>query len=159
MSVSQGPSVPDVADQHRRLLAYALLALGIRYAVSVAAHFVDANLGSPLGYVADAFALVAVGLIVPIFVWKMRNASDADWHLYKNEDGFVAQTIARAQSASWVATFVVLVALETVDGLSETAPTAVYFDVLLAVMILTFSGAYFYLDRESRGGAAEMSDA
>lgn len=159
MSVSQNRSVPDVADQHRRLLAYALLALGVRYAVSAASHFVDPDLGSPLGYVADAFALVAVGLIVPIFVWKMRNASTTDWHLYKNEDGFVAQTIARAQNASWVATFLVLVLLETVDALSEAAPTAVFFDVLLALMILTFSGAYFYLDRESRGGAAEMSDA
>lgn len=129
MSVSQSSSVPDVADHHRRLLAYALLALGVRYAVRAAAHFVDPDLGSPLGYVADAFALVAVGLIVPIFVWKMRNASRADEHLYKNEDGFVAQTIAA------------------------------FFDLLLALMILTFSGAYFYLDRESRGEAAETSDA
>lgn len=159
MSVSQDTSVPDVADQHRRLLAYALLALGVRYAVGAAAHFVDPNLGSSLGYVADAFALIAVGLIVPIFVWKMRNASTADGHLYKNEDGFVAQTIARAQNVSWVATFLMLVLLETVDALSEAAPTAVFFDVLLALMILTFSGAYFFLDRGSRGGAAEMSDA
>lgn len=59
MSVSQNRSVPDVADRHRRLLAY---------------------------------ALVAVGLIVPILVWKMRNASTADGHLYKNEDGFVARS-------------------------------------------------------------------
>lgn len=147
MTVSQDRSVPDVADRHRRLLAWALLALGVRYAVSVAAHFVGADLVSPLGYVADAFALVAVGLIVPIFVWKMRNASQADWHLYKNEDGFVARTIARAQSASWVATFLVLVGLETVDALSDALPTATFFDLLLAVMILTFSGAYFYLDR------------
>lgn len=159
MPVSQDPSVPEVADQHRRLLAYALLALGGRYAVSVAAHFVDADLISPLGYVADAFALVAVALIVPIFVWKMRNASEAEWHLYKNKDGFVAQTITRAQTASWVATFLVLVLLETVDALSEAAPTAVFFDLMLAVMILTFSGAYFYLDRESRGEAGEMRHA
>lgn len=159
MSVHQDRSVPDVADGHRRLLAYALLALGVRYAVSVATHFVGADLVAPLGYVADAFALVAVGLIVPIFVWKVRNASEVDWHLYKNEDGFVAQTIARAQSASWVATFLVLVALETVDALSDALPTATFFDLLLAVMILTFSGAYFYLDRESRGGAAEMRHA
>lgn len=147
MPVSQNRSVPDVADRHRRLLAWALLALGLRYAVSAAAHFVDPDLGSPLGLVSDAFALVAVALIVPIFVWKMRNSSGADWHLYRNEDGFVAQTIIRAQSASWVATFLVLVLLETVDALSEAVPTAVFFDTLLAVMILTFSGAYFYLDR------------
>lgn len=147
MSVSENRSVPDVADRHRRLLAYALLAMGARYAASAAAHFVDPELGSSIGFVADAFALVAVGLIVPIFVWKMRNASRADWHLYKNEDGFVAQSIARAQSASWVVTFLVLVLLETVDTLSKTLPTALFFDVLLVMMCFTFSAAYFYLDR------------
>lgn len=147
MPVSQNRSVPDVADRHRRLLAYALLAVGARYAASAAANFVDPDLVSPLGYVADAFALVAVGLIVPVFVWKVRNASEANWHLYKNEDGFVAQTIARAQSASWVAAFLVLLLLETVDTLAETLPTAFFFDALLAMMSFTFSGAYFYLDR------------
>lgn len=147
MSVSQNQSVPDVADRHRRLLAYALLAVGARYAASAAAHFVDPELGSSLGFVADAFTLVAVGLIVPIVVWKMRNTSRADWHLYRNEDGFVAQTIARAQSASWVVTFLVLALFDTVETLSETLPTALFFDALLAMMTFTFSGAYFFLDR------------
>ncbi len=145
--MNRNRSVADVADRHRRLLAYALLALGARYAAGAAAHFVHPNLGAPLGYVADALALVAVGLIVPIVVWKMRNASTEDSHLYKNEDGFLAQTIARAQSVSWITTFLVLVLLETVDALSEAAPAGVFFDSLLAVMIFTFSGAYFYLDR------------
>ena len=145
--MSRNRSIPDVADRHRRLLAYALLVMGARYAARAAAHFVDPELALSLGFVADAFALIAVGLIVPIFVWKMRNASRADWHLYRNEDGFVAQTIARAQSASWVATFVVLLLLETVDRLSGTLPTALFFDALLALMSFTFSGAYFYLDR------------
>lgn len=148
MSVSQSPSVPDVADRHRRLLAYALLALGARYAVGVVAHFVDPAFGSSLGFVADGLALVAVGLVLPIVVWKMRNVSSADWHLYRNEDGFVAQTIARAHTASWVATFLVLVLIETVDSLSEALPAALFFDALLAMMTLTFSGAYFYLDRD-----------
>lgn len=147
MSLSPKRSVSDVADGHRRLLAYALLALGARYVVSAAAHFVDPKFGSSLGFVADGFALVAVGFIVPIVVWKMRNASRADWHLYRNQDGFVAQTIARAHHASWVATFLVLVLLETVDTLSETLPPAILFDALLAMMTLTFSVVYFYLDR------------
>jgi hypothetical protein len=145
--VSQNHSAPDVADRHRRLLAYAVLAVGARYATRVAAYFVGPELASPLGFVADGFALVAVGLIVPIFIWKMRNASRADWHLYKDENGFVARNIARAQSASWVATFLVLVLLEAVGTLSETLPTALFFDALLAMMSFTFSGAYFYLDR------------
>lgn len=145
--MSQNRSVPDVADGHRRLLAYAVLALGARYAVSAGAHFVDPEIGSSLSFVADGFALVAVGLVAPIVVWKMRNASRMDWHLYRNEDGFVAQTIARAHGASWTATFLVFVLLETVDAVSEAVPSALFLDAMLATMSLTFSGAYFFLDR------------
>lgn len=150
MPVSQNRSIPDVADRHRRLLAYALLALGARYAVSACAHLVESRFDSTLGLVADGFALLAVGLIVPVFVWKARNLSREDWHLYKDADGFVAQTIARAQGVSWVVTFLVLVLLEPLNRLSGM-PTAFFFDALLAIMTFTFSGAFFVLDRAPGG--------
>ncbi|MEX2528278.1 MAG: hypothetical protein WEA09_11625 [Gemmatimonadota bacterium] len=147
MSLSRKHSVPDIADRHRRLIAFALLALGARYAVSASVHLVDSRFESVLEMVADGFALVGVGLVVPVFIWKARNRSKEDWHLYGDPDGFVAQTITRAQSVSWVATFLVLVVLEPLNRLSEWMPTAFFFDMVLAMMILIFSGAYFVLDR------------
>lgn len=56
-------SVPDVADRHRRLLAYALLALGARYGVSATADLVGPDLASSLGIAADGLALLAVALV------------------------------------------------------------------------------------------------
>lgn len=82
-----------------------------------------------------------------IFVSKARKLSGRDWHLYRNADGFVARTIARAQSASWVATLLFLILLEPWDGLSERLSTELVFDASLAVMLLSFAGTYFYLDR------------
>lgn len=147
MPMNRNRSIPEVADRHRRLVAYSLLALGVQFAARVVVHFVDPGLGGPLNVAADALALVAVGLVVPIMVWKARNASRAGWHLYQNEDGFVAQTLARAQGVSWVTTFLVLVLLNTVDALPQAVPASVFFDAVLALMILTFAGTYFYLDR------------
>lgn len=140
-------SVPDVADRHRRLLAYALLALGARYGVSATADLVGPGLASSLGILADGLALLAVGLVVVIFVWKARNLSGRDWHLYRNAEGFVARTIARSQSVSWIATLLFLILLEPWDGLSERLSTAFVLDASLAVMLLSFAGTYFYLDR------------
>lgn len=150
MPVNQNRSVPDVADRHRRLLAYALVALGTRFAVSACAQLVSSRFEVMLGIVADGFALLAVGLIVPVFVWKARNRSRKDWHLYRDADGFVAQTISRAQGVSWVVTFLVLALLEPLNRLSGMS-TAFFFDALLAIMTLTFSGAFFVLDRAPAG--------
>lgn len=145
--MNEGASIPDVADRHRRLLAYALLALGARYGVSAAADLVGPGLASALGIVADGLALLAVGLVAVILFWKARKLSGRDWHLYRNADGFVARTIARAQSASWVATLLFLILLEPWDGLSQRLSTEFVFDASLAVMLLSFAGTYFYLDR------------
>lgn len=151
MPVSEDRSVPDVADRHRRLLAYALVALGTRYAISACAHLLNPRYDATLGTVADGFALLAIGLIVPVFIWKARNRSRSDWHLYKDADGFVAQTIARAQGVSWVVTFLVLVLLEPLNRVSEGVSTAFVFDALLAIMIFTFSGTFFVLDSAPAG--------
>lgn len=155
MGVNRTTSILDVADSHRRMLAYALLALGGRYAVSAIAAFVDPGLATVLGRVADGLALLAVGLVVWIFFWKGRNLSGDDRHMYEDTNGFVARTIATAQSISWIVTFLVLVLLEPFDRLSEAMSTAVLFDVVLATMIFSFAGAYFYLDRSP----AEAHDA
>lgn len=140
-------SIPDVADRHRRLIAFAVLALGARYGISASAFLVDAGLASALGLLADGLTLLAVGLIVPVFVWKGRNRSRDDWHLYEDDDGFVARTIARAHAGSWTLTFIVLILTESMDRTLGDLSWVFLFDVVLAVMLLSFSLIFLYLDR------------
>lgn len=140
-------SIPDLADRHRRLIAFAVLALGARYGISASAFLVDAGLASPLRFLADGLTLLAVGLIVPVIVWKARNRSRDDWHLYKDDDGFVAGTITRAQIGSWTLTFMVLILTESMDRTLGDLSWVFLFDVVLAVMLLSFSLIFLYLDR------------
>lgn len=159
MAPEQERSVPDVADRHRRLIAFAVLALGVRYAVSTSTFLVDPGLASSLGLLEDAFVLLAVGLIVPVFVWKARNLSRENWHLYKDDNGFVAQTVAQAQTGSWALTFLVLILTESLDETLADLSWVFLFDLVLAVMLLSFSGIFLYLDLASARGSAGADDA
>lgn len=159
MATKQKRSIPDVADSHRRLIAFAVLALGVRYAVAAFTFLVDPELASSLGFLADGLALLAVGLIVPVVIWKARNLSRESWHLYKDDNGFVAQTIVQAQTGSWTLTFLVLILTESLDQTLADLSWRFLFDLVLAVMLLSFSLLFLYLDRAPAWGLAEGDDA
>jgi len=152
-------SIPDVADRHRRLIAYALLLLGGRYVVAAASRLADPALASILGWVEGGFAIAVIGFIAPVFIWKMRNLSSKDWHVYKGEDGVVADTIARAQSASWATLFLVLVMTEPLSRRIEGLSTGLVLEVLLATMVLSFAASFLYLDRDPVEDPADAADA
>jgi len=147
-------SIPDVADGHRRLIAFTVLALGAGYALSASAFLADPGLASSLDLLADGLALLAVGLIVPVVIWKARNRSRRDWHLYKDDTGFVGRTVAQAQTGSWTLTFLVLILTEALDETLAELSWVFLFDVVLAVMLLSFSLIFLYLDRGPVGGSA-----
>lgn len=159
MAPKQERSIPDVADGHRRMIALAVLALGARYAVSAVTFLTDPGLASSLDLVGDGLALLAVGLIVPVVLWKARNLSRESWHLYKDDNGFVAQTIAQAQTGSWTLTFLVLILTQTLDETLGDLSWVFLFDLVLAVMLLSFSVIFLYLDRAPAWGSAEGDDA
>lgn len=159
MATEPERSIPDVADGHRRLVAFAVLALGARYALSAGSFHASPGLVPPLELLEDGLALLAVGLIVPIFAWKLRHRSSKDWHLYEDDDGFVARTIARAQSASWTLTFLALILTESLDRSLGELSWVFLFDLVLAVMLLTFAIVFLYLDRASDREAEEPDDA
>lgn len=140
-------------------MAYALLILGVRYLAAAATRFAGPGLASILGWVETGSALGIIGFILPIVVWKARNLSRKDGHLYKGADGFVADTIARAQSASWVALFLTLVITEPlahrIDGLSA----GLLLEGVIAVMVISFAGAFLFLDREPTEDPTDLADA
>jgi len=152
-------SIPDVADGHRRLVAFALLALGVRYGVSAIAFLTGPDAAPSLELLGDGLALLAVGLVVPIFIWKARHWSHGTRHLYENEQGFVAQTIVQAQTGSWTVTFLALVLIETLDQTLGELSWVFLFDGVLALMLLSFSLTFLYLERSSSWDPAEEDDA
>lgn len=161
MASEQERSIPDVADGHRRLIAFALLALGARYAVSAGTFVAGPGLASALELLADGLVLLTVGLIVPVVLWKARNMSTKSWHLYKDNNGFVAQTIAQAQTGSWTLTFLALIITASLDRKLADLSWVFLFDVVLAVMLLSFSIIFLYLHRGPGWGwgSAEVDDA
>ncbi len=141
-------SIPDAADGHRRMLAWALLLLGGRYVTAAAMRVTDPAIAELLGWGEIVLALAAVGLIVPIFVWKVRNRSSPDWSLYRDPDGFVAEALVRAQGASWTALFLTLITFEVVAGRVEWLSPGMVLEAVLAAMLVSFSIAFLYLDRD-----------
>jgi len=153
------PSIPDVADRHRRLIALAMLALGTRYALTASTFFVDPGLASTLGRLGDGFALLAVGLVIPVFLWKARNLSRERLHLYRDDDGFMARTMLQAHAGSWTLAFLVLILVELLDERSAGLPPVFLAELLLAVMLVSFAVIFLYLDSASRRGSAGADDA
>lgn len=151
----------DVGDRHRHLLALALLAIGIGFGASAVSH--------PLGEVPEVYldwvqvggTAIAVLLIVPIFAWKLRNRSADLRHLYFSAEGFVAETMRKAQKASWEATFVVVLLLtvldETLAGVG--LPPEFYLEGIVALMTGVFGLTFLVLNRVERSsGPEEMED-
>lgn len=159
VATKQRRSIPDVADAHRRLIAFAVLAIGAKYAVSASSFLIDPGLASSLELLKTALALLAVGLILPVFIWKARNLSRDGWYLYKDDQGFVARTIVQAQTGSWTLTFLVLVLAEALDRTLAGLSWVLLSDVVLAVMLLSFSIIFLYLDWTSGQGVAGGEDA
>lgn len=157
-----GTSTPaDVGDRHRHLLAFALLAIGGIHAVSAAAHLTGTTAATYLDWVQVGGAGVAVLLLVPIFAWKLRHRSADMRHLYFSPDGFVAETVRKAQKASWEATFVLVVVLATLDetiaGLG--LPPEFFLSGIVALMAGVFALVFLVLNRiEAGGGADEIED-
>ncbi|HKK92401.1 MAG TPA: hypothetical protein VJ925_03165 [Longimicrobiales bacterium] len=148
MNDARTPSVPDVADRHRRMLAWALLFLGARYMTAVAIRRVDPSTAELLGWAEIGFILAAVGFIIPIFVWKARNRSSPDWSLYRDPDGFVAESLVRAQGASWTVLFLTLIVFEYFARRTEWLSPGLVLEAVLATMLVSFSVAFLYLDRD-----------
>lgn len=157
-----GTSTPaDVGDRHRHLLAFALLAIGGGHAASAAAHLTGETTAVYLDWVLTGCAVVTVLLVVPILVWKLRHRSADMRYPYCNPDGFVAETVRRAQKASWETTFVVVILLaaldETIVGLG--LPPEFFLSGIVALMAVVFALVFLVLNRIEAGhGVDEIED-
>jgi len=142
-------SPADIGDRHRHLLAFALLAIGVAYGASAVGHPLDPAAEAYLDWVQVGGTAIAVLLLAPIFAWKLRNRSADLRHLYFSPEGFVAETMRRAQKASWEATFVVVILLaaldETLAGVG--LPPEFFLEGIVALMTGVFSVTFLVLNR------------
>ena len=152
-------SPADIGDRHRHLLALALLALGVGYGASAAGHPAGGSAEVYLDWVQVGGTAIAVLLLVPIFAWKLRNRSADLRHLYFGPEGFVAETMRKAQKVSWEATFVVVILLAALDETLARAglPPEFYLEGIVALMTGVFGVTFLVLNRiERTDGPEEM---
>lgn len=161
--MSTSESTADVGDRHRRQTALALVLIGISFGASAGEPFVGAAATDALEYVQIACALGMFAIFVPIVLWKFRHAHGSDWHLYRGADGFVAESIARAQIASWSVAFLLVCALSTLDRTLQGVAPETPLKFVASVMAITFGGVFLYLTRavpdEEDDGFRQASDA
>lgn len=145
--MAEALSTADLADRHRRYLAYAMLACAFMFGANAAEHVV----GPEYVTVAKLTQLVMVGLmflgVLPTVNWKLRNRDRDLRHIYFDEDGYAARSLDRAKSASWVITFIGLVVLTPFTRELVTAPTPFFLHSTLALMVGVFSVVFLYFDR------------
>lgn len=140
-------SPADVGDRHRRYGALAMLALGAMYASAAIQRLVDPGVAAFLNAMEIGLIVVAVGLLVPVVTWKFRAHPHDDRHLYVGQDGFVADTLARAIAASWLITFLFLVSLVSSAERFGEMPPKFFLQCTIAVMLGVSSTVFLFLDR------------
>ena len=155
MSPDRNASVADIGDRHRRRMAWALLTAGMMFALAAAREWVGPGATRDgLAYGVMGLLVVLVVFMAPVVVWKVRNLWGADstsWDLYRGEDGFIADVLARAHIASWTTTLLVLVVMSAMDGVLEAAPPGFAVQAAIAVLLLSFGIAFLVLDRGEAG--------
>jgi hypothetical protein len=142
-------SPADVGDRHRHLLALALLAIGVGFGASAVGHAAGEAAELYLDWVQVGGTAIAVLLVVPIFAWKLRNRNADLRHLYFSPEGFVAETMRKAQKASWEATFVVVMLLTVLDETLARVglPPGFYLEAIVALMTGVFGVTFLVLNR------------
>lgn len=159
MSPERDPSIADVGDRHRRLMAFGLLAVGVMYGVQAVEYLVGPPAARGLDLLTVALAVTVLGLIAPIFVWKARFLPRGEWHLYRGEGGYVAEALSRAHIASWATTFLFLLALDLfLDRLPEL-PRGFFIKVGVFVMATSFAVVFLVLEREPGSEEGRHADA
>lgn len=156
--MSRNVSSPaDIGDRHRHLLAFALVAIAVGFGASAVGHPLDEAAEVYLDWVQIGGTAIAVLLLTPIFAWKLRNRSADMRHLYFSPEGFVAETMRKAQKASWEATFVVVMLLAVLDETLARVglPPEFYLEGIVALMTGVFGVSFLVLNRVERSDGPE----
>jgi len=142
----------EMAERHSRLLLLGVLLLAFKYAASAGMSVSGGTVHQALDYIELVLALAAVGLIIPVCIWKLvklRAMPPSKRILYFAPDSFAVDAINRAQRISWASVFFLLIILEIISGKETQLPGVFYLQTSLSVMLGVFAGAFFFIYRES----------
>lgn len=152
MNTRADEQTAEVAERHSRLLLLGVLLLAFKYAASAGMSVSGGVVHQSLDYIELALALAAIGLIIPVCLWKLvklRALPASKRILYFAPDSFAVEAINRAQRISWASVFFLLIILEIVSDKGTRLPGVFYLQISLSVMLGVFAGAFFAIYRES----------
>ena len=154
MSSPATSTIADVGDRHRRRMATALLLLGLMFGVLAVRGWLQPGTTGALvlGFTVVGFLLLALGAMVPMFLWKARNLWGKGYaarSLYRGEDGVVAETLSRAHIASWMSTFLFLALASGLEDTLAAAPPVFMVHVTLTVLLVSFGLSFLVFDRDA----------
>jgi hypothetical protein len=159
MSDKPSLTIAEIADRHRRYMAYAMLAVGTLYFSKAAVHLIPAHIAHYMDYVQVFLAAITVVLIAPIMIWKITHRSASERIVYFSKDGYAAQAFIFAQKRSWAITFVLLTLLEPLTKILANYPVEFAIQLVLAIMLITMSLLFLYKTRPDEDLAFESGEA
>ncbi len=141
-------AIAETADRHQSMIVLAFLAMALNYIAAGATLIAPPEIGTYIDMIRIGMAVVTVGLILPVLLWKVLQLPKEARHLYFRRDGYVAQSMIRAHKVSWAITFVFMAGLESVLGQRfNEIPGQFFIDLVLAVMLSSMGIAFFLFNR------------
>lgn len=158
MSGKNEISTADAFDRGRRRIALMTMAISIIFAGRAADHVLGPEADGYLQIVKIAMQIVAVAAFLSVVYWVFVKLPKGERHLYFSADGFVIDTVRRAQNISWIVTFLALMVLEEISGMAplRELPSSFFLQAAMAVMLGVSSVVFFYLNRSEEENEAEQ---
>ena len=161
MSKKNKSSIADQMDNHKRLMALAILLLSIIYAIKTTFYFVDSETKHYLAFIATGLFILVAILLVILVSWRFITMARKKGCLQPPSDSFVMHVRDKAIITSWILTFVFISAI-TVITKRESSPMPVefYLNLTSFIMLAVFGVSFFVLfragnDDEPEQGVAE----
>jgi hypothetical protein len=154
LATAENPTVAEICDRHRAVLATAFLAIGISSAAGATGHLV--NHPSYLRWLEMATAAAGVLLIVGAMAWKTRRLQGRRGP-YLGDQGFVAHTVTMAHVSSWSVTFILLGVMKVLVDDDTQLPIEFFLQTVLATMLVVHGAVFLFLNR-SHGNDDALDD-
>ena len=148
MSKKNKSSIADQMDNHKRLMALAILLLSIIYGIKTTFYFVDSETKHYLVLIATGlFILVAIILII-LVSWRFITMARKKGCLQPPSDSFVMHVRNKAIITSWILTFVFVSVLTVITNRnSSPLPAEFYLNFISFIMLAVFGVSFFILFR------------
>lgn len=134
----------EAEDRRLQLVAWGVLAMGLKFAADAAAHLASEAWATWLDRLALGLALLALLLILPVFASKFRPAAPG---IVPKADGFAASMLRQSQASAMNAALLALVLLEIASKRFPELPSSFFLELVLAILLGTLATKFLFLGR------------